>query len=180
MADQCIVCLDNLDVETNPDALTPTQKHLYKELQEEHERLAVRDPDALNELNKSHERTADDGKEHIARIPICGHMLHDACLKEWSEKANSCPICRQTFHVVTVFDKIGGKFFQITTCYRVFIFCMQLGLIQLFIIRQILVHPPSRGQEASTRIRFSGMDGREPRGGAGPRQSLPRLQLSRP
>lgn len=110
MADQCIVCLDNLDVEANPDALTPAQKHLYKELQEEHERLAIHDPDALNELNNSHERTADDGKEHIARIPICGHMLHDACLKEWSEKANSCPICRQTFHVVTVFDKVGGKY----------------------------------------------------------------------
>ncbi|KAK4192109.1 hypothetical protein QBC35DRAFT_263599 [Podospora australis] len=111
MADQCIVCLDNLEVETNPDAIPPAQHHLYRELQEEHERLAVNDPDALNELNKAHEpSTADESKEHIARIPICGHMLHDACLKEWTEKANSCPICRQTFHVVTVFEKIGGKY----------------------------------------------------------------------
>jgi hypothetical protein len=36
-------------------------------------------------------------------------MLHDACLREWTDQANSCPICRQIFHSVTVYDKVGGK-----------------------------------------------------------------------
>jgi len=111
MADQCIVCLENLDVETNPDAIPPTQQQLIEKLRDEHARLAVEDPDALAELNeKSTASALDSNNNHVAQIPVCGHMLHDACLREWSEKANSCPICRQTFHIVTVFDKVGGKF----------------------------------------------------------------------
>ncbi|KAK3987911.1 hypothetical protein QBC44DRAFT_112807 [Cladorrhinum sp. PSN332] len=111
MADQCIVCLENLDVETNPDALSPAQQQLLKKLQDEHGRLALDDPEALSELNKKNTSSPlDTNNNHVAQILICGHMLHDACLKEWSEKANSCPICRQTFHVVTVFDKVGGQY----------------------------------------------------------------------
>lgn len=110
MADQCIVCLENLEVESNPDATTPAQQRLSKELEAEHARLAVTDPDALAELNSKQELPLEGREHHVAQIPICGHMLHDVCLREWSEKANSCPICRQTFHVVTVYDRIGGKF----------------------------------------------------------------------
>lgn len=44
----------------------------------------------------------------VAVIQICKHTLHDTCLREWTAKANSCPICRQSFHLVDVYDKIGG------------------------------------------------------------------------
>src|SRR5690606_24755446 len=78
--------------------------------QDKHERLAIEDADALlakpNQENGV-ERVNDD---NVAKIEVCGHMLHDECLREWTEKANSCPICRQTFHTVTVYDKVGGKF----------------------------------------------------------------------
>lgn len=37
-------------------------------------------------------------------------MLYDVCLREWSEKVNSCFICCQIFYVVMVYDRIGGKF----------------------------------------------------------------------
>ncbi len=47
--------------------------------------------------------------EDVALIKVCGHLLHDSRLKEWTEKANSCPICRQVFHLVHVYDKIGGE-----------------------------------------------------------------------
>ncbi len=53
--------------------------------------------------------SSDD--DHVAVIQVCGHKLHDACLREWSTKANSCPICRQSFNIVDVYDKIGGEFF---------------------------------------------------------------------
>ncbi|ERT02011.1 hypothetical protein HMPREF1624_00306 [Sporothrix schenckii ATCC 58251] len=45
----------------------------------------------------------------VAVIQICKHTLHDTCLREWTTKANSCPICRQSFHLVHVYDQIGGK-----------------------------------------------------------------------
>ncbi|KAK4044604.1 hypothetical protein C8A01DRAFT_42515 [Parachaetomium inaequale] len=107
MADQCIVCLEPLDVEASAIAtpLAPAEQQLLKD---HHERLAIEDADALAKP------TQENGQEHanhenVAKIEVCGHMLHDACLREWTDKANSCPICRQTFHTVTVYDKVGGK-----------------------------------------------------------------------
>ncbi|KAL1900189.1 hypothetical protein Sste5346_002499 [Sporothrix stenoceras] len=47
--------------------------------------------------------------DRVAVIQICKHTLHDTCLREWTTKANSCPICRQSFHLVDVYDQIGGK-----------------------------------------------------------------------
>lgn len=106
MADQCIVCLEPLDAETAPQS--PATQQLLKDLRAEHERLAIEDPDALASINETKEATylAND---HVAEIKVCGHMLHDSCLRAWGEKANSCPICRQTFNLVTVYEKIGGK-----------------------------------------------------------------------
>jgi hypothetical protein len=108
MADQCIVCLDPLEVEASAAISTPLDPAEEQLLKDHHERLAIEDADALAKPNQ------ENGPEHInhenvAKIEVCGHMLHDACLREWTEKANSCPICRQTFHTVTVYDKVGGK-----------------------------------------------------------------------
>ncbi|CAJ2505994.1 Uu.00g001240.m01.CDS01 [Anthostomella pinea] len=80
MADQCIVCLENLDVQASPTL-----------------------PFSNNTNSPTH-----DGDNKIAVIQVCGHVLHDACLREWTGKANSCPICRQAFHLVHVYDKVGG------------------------------------------------------------------------
>ncbi len=94
MADQCIVCLDDLDVV--PDAIN-------------HDDLG----DAVAAAPPP-EPTTNPGKtpnqQLIALIKPCGHLLHDECLREWSQKANSCPICRHTFNLVEVLDKVGGKF----------------------------------------------------------------------
>ncbi|TVY50410.1 PHD and RING finger domain-containing protein [Lachnellula cervina] len=82
MADQCIVCLEDLNhLEiAGPSADLPATTH----------------PGKL------------DNNQPVALIKPCGHVLHDECLREWSQKANSCPICRQTFNLVEVLDKIGG------------------------------------------------------------------------
>ncbi|KAK4146273.1 uncharacterized protein C8A04DRAFT_9831 [Dichotomopilus funicola] len=135
MADQCIVCLEPLDVEASalPTPLAPAeqqqqqqQQHPEHQQQQEqqpqqppqsptvkHEHLAIADAEtlagkqALGDANNG--LVHGDNHEDVAKIDVCGHMLHDSCLREWTEKANSCPICRQAFHNVTVYDKIGGK-----------------------------------------------------------------------
>lgn len=99
MADQCIVCLDDLDVvpDTIPDVI----------------RDAGPVADASTEVAAATTTIIHPGKvdnqQQIALIKPCGHVLHDECLREWSQKANSCPICRRTFNLVEVLDKVGGK-----------------------------------------------------------------------
>jgi hypothetical protein len=95
MADQCIVCLESLDhASTEIDSKSP-------KIGPESDEVA---PTAFGD---------DSGTEHnglvIAVIQTCNHILHDACLRDWTLKANSCPICRRTFHLVEVHDKVGGK-----------------------------------------------------------------------
>lgn len=56
---------------------------------------------------KEGEEGDEPGK--IAHLLPCGHNLHNDCLKAWVERANSCPICRQSFNVVEVAGTLGGK-----------------------------------------------------------------------
>ena len=50
----------------------------------------------------------DDDDEIVAHLLPCGHDLHNACLKPWVERANSCPICRAKFNSVELRQAIGG------------------------------------------------------------------------
>ena len=34
----------------------------------------------------------------------CGHVFCFKCIKEWSKKHNTCPICRQKFTLIEIFD----------------------------------------------------------------------------
>ena len=95
MADQCIVCLESLDhVDSENDSKFP-------KIASESTKVA---PTAFGN---------DSGTEHnglvIAVIQTCNHILHDSCLRDWTLKANSCPICRRAFHLVEVHDRVGGK-----------------------------------------------------------------------
>lgn len=35
-------------------------------------------------------------------MPLCGHIFHEKCIKDWLEIKNNCPICRQiAVHITT-------------------------------------------------------------------------------
>lgn len=143
MADQCIVCLENLDCaiplqqlqgdedsggsssnnsnssgssggpsgSTNSDLLTDLNHHHPLPLAAASPTASSTTENAttLKDLNgKDQQQPTHDSEDNIAVIQVCGHILHDTCLKAWTGKANSCPICRQAFHLVEVYDKIGG------------------------------------------------------------------------
>ncbi|KAK8040888.1 hypothetical protein PG994_013895 [Apiospora phragmitis] len=65
--------------------------------------------DAVTSTTSTSDDFVADEDSKIAEIEICGHVLHDVCLRQWTGKANSCPICRQTFNSVVVYDRVGGK-----------------------------------------------------------------------
>ncbi|KAK4561709.1 hypothetical protein LTR86_004388 [Recurvomyces mirabilis] len=50
----------------------------------------------------------DADEECIAHLLPCKHDLHNACLKPWVERANSCPICRAKFNMVELSRVVGG------------------------------------------------------------------------
>ncbi|KXJ94681.1 hypothetical protein Micbo1qcDRAFT_45666 [Microdochium bolleyi] len=127
MADQCIVCLENLDVQPPPAAPEPAlHVPLDTHLQQKAAPGSTSPSHATNgslapaptftttltckpaAVHSSNNNDSDDSNR-VAVIDVCGHTLHDACLREWSGKANSCPICRQVFHLVHVYDHVGGS-----------------------------------------------------------------------
>lgn len=45
----------------------------------------------------------------VAELDGCDHIIHDACIRSWAKKTNTCPICRCPFHSVRVYNGVDGK-----------------------------------------------------------------------
>lgn len=132
MPDSCIVCLGDLGEDVSLLAATPatttTTATDTATTSNNPSPPSLGDDDAASTLSTVTTATATpnikfeldddsaaanlaeitDSIGKIARLLPCGHVLHDECLKPWVERANSCPICRQTFNQVNVSDKLGG------------------------------------------------------------------------
>ncbi|TWU76687.1 hypothetical protein ED733_000883 [Metarhizium rileyi] len=44
----------------------------------------------------------------VAALDGCEHVIHDACIRSWAQKTNTCPICRTPFHFVRVYNGVDG------------------------------------------------------------------------
>ncbi|EKD18353.1 uncharacterized protein L3040_006772 [Drepanopeziza brunnea f. sp. 'multigermtubi'] len=102
MADQCIICLEDLAAVPVPDPDSDPALPLPHDLRDAGE-LAAQTAD----LSTPHPSTSPNDLA-VAFLKSCGHFLHDCCLKQWSQQANSCPICRGAFNLIEVRDKVGG------------------------------------------------------------------------
>ena len=107
--DQCIICLDTLpkllpsaaaaggaDAVTVTDQVPPATAAAPREAQNTTTTFSTGN-DEPNHLNL------------IAALDGCDHIIHDACIRSWAQKTNTCPICRNEFHQVRVYNGLDGK-----------------------------------------------------------------------
>lgn len=110
MAESCIVCLGDL-YQDDPGASTTAEVASKSPLENNEE-------DAANPTSTPPLQLPEGEPELIAHLLPCGHFLHDECLKPWVERANSCPVCRQTFNMVEVSASLRGKHSPSLCCIR--------------------------------------------------------------
>ena len=109
MTDTCIVCLGDLGL---GDASLPSPLPAPLSAVSDHQtaNLCGAGQELPDPLTRPTKRAGQELEiEKVATLLPCGHYLHDECLKPWVERANSCPICRQTFHKVELRDTVQGE-----------------------------------------------------------------------
>ncbi|PKX99948.1 hypothetical protein P168DRAFT_293826 [Aspergillus campestris IBT 28561] len=100
MSDTCIVCLGDLgEGASDPRAVVPVPAPRPD--------LAVDGKSSVPSFKADDVDGSEDAGQ-IAQLLPCGHILHNNCLKPWVERANSCPICRRSFNLVELSERLGG------------------------------------------------------------------------
>jgi len=101
MSETCIVCLGDLGGSAQERS---TQNNQVVKAENSDEDVSDSSLPALSD------RSTKTGSQLIAHLLPCGHNLHNECLKPWVERANSCPICRQSFNTIELVHTVGGAF----------------------------------------------------------------------
>lgn len=121
MSDTCIVCLGDLN-KGNDESASLSNSLAKSPRQDGNEPDSIdacaypTNNETTNTTNtniKEEDATEIPDSEIIAHLQPCGHDLHNECLTPWVERANSCPICRQSFHMVELCNVVGGESDQV-------------------------------------------------------------------
>lgn len=110
MSETCIVCLGDLGpgAELVPALDSTAAKSPAQGQRQDPEPVADHQNDN-NDHNDHNDRHDGPDSSLIAHLQPCGHDLHNECLTPWVERANSCPICRRSFHLVQLSRTVGGE-----------------------------------------------------------------------
>lgn len=85
--EQCIICLDPLPRPSSLDSSDAALASTSEVVEDENSYLNI-----------------------VAALDGCEHVIHDACIRSWAQKTNTCPICRNPFHSVRVYNGVDGKY----------------------------------------------------------------------
>ena len=151
MAEQCIVCLEDLDhAPPNLDVADPSLVIAENDLGGTPTTTTA--AQQHNDANTQHNTAS--GQLNIAVIQSCSHVLHDVCLREWTQKANSCPICRTQFNKVEVRETTAGTLCPSTS----YLPTSRLSNLLTSSCRSSHQRIRSQRQETDRRVRSSGLD----------------------
>lgn len=104
--DQCIICLEPLVIQA-PSLLSATASvQTGLDPPADPESLIT----TLNTTTAEDDAPNFDSNARIAALDSCDHIIHDACIRLWAQKTNTCPICREAFRKLRVFDGVSGTY----------------------------------------------------------------------
>lgn len=110
--DQCIVCLDPLP---RPSAALDADPIVTLPVSDGVAAVAQGEPAPAATATATATATASDTLEGgssclniVAALDGCDHIIHDACIRSWAKMTNTCPICRNPFHSVRVYNGLDG------------------------------------------------------------------------
>lgn len=114
--EQCIICLDPLP-RPSPPTLEAAGLEVPPSTTDANTSAVTTAPAAATENTPATSLpiAADAGEDEdsylniVAALDGCEHVIHDACIRSWAQKTNTCPICRNPFHSVRVYNGVDGE-----------------------------------------------------------------------
>ncbi|KAG5913990.1 hypothetical protein E4U53_004741, partial [Claviceps sorghi] len=102
--EQCIICLDPLPRASTSSPSSPSAVNaIHDAAATTTEPTGSAAPDSTIAAALAQETSHLD---IVASLDGCEHVIHDACIRSWAQKTNTCPICRTSFHFVRVYNGI--------------------------------------------------------------------------
>ena len=102
--------------ESSNEATGGTNKHCKNKCKKSPKKCSGSSSDA--ELEKCPICLLSFRQQQVANPSSCEHCFCLDCLVEWSKNINTCPVDRQTFNLIHVRAKIGGKVSHVASSSR--------------------------------------------------------------